>query len=435
MKKYEADQRTAQRMNRQPNRHPDHRTFLQPSHESHNMPDVEMESVDSDTYQQIHHGAEYDPDDLWMPEPRRPHVAATGVTIGGGSITQRIRISAISELKEILGKDREEGKARIGKVKSAFIRDQAPNEERCLVFGDLMVGPARYWYRQLSRSTRFNWKELMNSFLVEYAGHAMSTSRQYYHAKKRLEEDPLHDLYRLNVMGMQAKIPVMTGLPAARKEHVNHFIYTLDDPDLSNQLLLLNVEDADAMQKTLHGYQQGRSRQEKVMMVSSKFRQKRTPSPAFSKPSRALRTVRTEDVCSESGSDTCGSDLEGRLRSIHVADTKDRRSSSNDVAANARSAYPNTRQDYQDRNMPSKPCTPYGSTKHGYLGCWKRLTCQKCGCKGHPSDNCFFVCRACGEMYDPRKCPMEEFYNMICQWYVPTKHAGILPEKAKKMLN
>uniref|UniRef100_A0AAV1TG59 Uncharacterized protein n=1 Tax=Peronospora matthiolae TaxID=2874970 RepID=A0AAV1TG59_9STRA len=64
MKEYEADQRTAQRMNRQPNRHPDRRTFLQPSHESHDMPDVEMESVESDTYQQIHHGAEYDPDDL-----------------------------------------------------------------------------------------------------------------------------------------------------------------------------------------------------------------------------------------------------------------------------------------------------------------------------------------------------------------------------------
>uniref|UniRef100_A0AAV1V9C0 Retrotransposon gag domain-containing protein n=1 Tax=Peronospora matthiolae TaxID=2874970 RepID=A0AAV1V9C0_9STRA len=364
MKKYEVDQRTAQRMNRQPNRYPDRRTLLQPSHESLDMPDVEMESVGSDIYQHIHEAAEYDPDDLWMPEPRRPQVAATG-------------------------KDREEDKARtwIGKVKSAFIRDQAPDEERCLVFGDLMVGPARYWYRQLSRSTRFNWKELVNSFLVEYAGHGMSASRQYYHAKKRSEEDPLQYLYRLNVMGMQAKIPVMTGLPAARKEHVNHFIDTLDDPDLSNQLLLLNVEDAEAMQKTLHGYQQGRSRQGKVVMGSSKFRQKGAQGPALSKPARAVRMVRTEDVCSESGSDTCGSDLEDRLRSIHVAATADRRSSPNEVAANARSVDPNTRQDYQDRNMPLKPCTHCGSTKHGDLGCWKRLTCQKCGRKGHPSDN------------------------------------------------
>ena len=29
---------------------------------------------------------------------------------------------------------------------------------------------------------------------------------------------------------------------------------------------------------------------------------------------------------------------------------------------------------------------------------------------------------------------MEEFYNMIRQWYNPTKHAGILPANAEKML-
>ena len=59
-------------------------------------------------------------------------------------------------------------------------------------------------------------------------------------------------LHCLNVMGMQAKVPVMGGSPAARKEHVNHFIGTLDVPYLPNQLLLLNVENADAMQKALH---------------------------------------------------------------------------------------------------------------------------------------------------------------------------------------
>ncbi|POM59880.1 hypothetical protein PHPALM_31327 [Phytophthora palmivora] len=30
---------------------------------------------------------------------------------------------------------------------------------------------------------------------------------------------------------------------------------------------------------------------------------------------------------------------------------------------------------------------------------------------------------------------MEEFYNLIRQWYNPTKHAGMLPETAEKMLN
>uniref|UniRef100_A0AAV1TVT6 Uncharacterized protein n=1 Tax=Peronospora matthiolae TaxID=2874970 RepID=A0AAV1TVT6_9STRA len=57
------------------------------------------------------------------------------------------------------------------------------------------------------------------------------------------------------------------------------------------------------------------------------------------------------------------------------------------------------------------------------------------GVKDTPLTIFFFVCRACGEMHDPGKCPMEEFYNMIRQWYVPNKHAGMLPEKAEKMLN
>ena len=138
-------------MKRQPSRDPDRRTFIQPSQEIYDKPDVDMESVESNTYDQIQQRAEYDPDDLWMAEPRRPQIAAIGVITGDSSDNQRIRTSAISELKEFTRKDQEIDKAQtlIGKVKLAFLRDQASDEEKCLVFGDLNVGPARYWYRQL----------------------------------------------------------------------------------------------------------------------------------------------------------------------------------------------------------------------------------------------------------------------------------------------
>ena len=117
-------------MNQQPSCYPDRRTFPQPSQKIYNKPDVDMESVESNTYDQIHQEAEYDPDDLWMFEPRRPQVAATGVTNGANSVIQRIRASAISELKEFSGTDREVAKAQtwIGKVKSSFLRDQEPDE-------------------------------------------------------------------------------------------------------------------------------------------------------------------------------------------------------------------------------------------------------------------------------------------------------------------
>ena len=45
------------------------------------------------------------------------------------------------DLKEFNGRDRDEDRARrwIDKIKSAFLRDQAPDVEKCLVFGDLLT--------------------------------------------------------------------------------------------------------------------------------------------------------------------------------------------------------------------------------------------------------------------------------------------------------
>ncbi|KAE8878607.1 hypothetical protein PF003_g37290 [Phytophthora fragariae] len=113
--------------------------------------DVEMESVGS-RHSEL--ADEYDPDDLSLEAPRRAAVASAGATSGNISTPQRIRVSAIYELKDFPGKDGDVDRARswIGKAKSAFLRDQAPDSEKCLVFGDLMSGPARNWYRQLARS-------------------------------------------------------------------------------------------------------------------------------------------------------------------------------------------------------------------------------------------------------------------------------------------
>ncbi|OWY98720.1 hypothetical protein PHMEG_00030446, partial [Phytophthora megakarya] len=69
-------------------------------------------------------------------------------------------------------------------------------------------------------------------------------------------------------------------------------------------------------------------------------------------------------------------------------------------------------------------CSHCGSKKHSNLGCWRRVTCTKCGKRGHPADHCLFVCRGCGELHDMGKCPMEEFYNQIRQSFNPTKHMG-----------
>ncbi|GMF29864.1 unnamed protein product [Phytophthora lilii] len=101
-------------------------------------PDVDMESADS-------RHDEYDSDDLEYVAPQRAAVSTTTATAGAPAVASRIRVSAISDLKEFTGKDHDEDRARtwISKVKSAFIRDQAPDDEKCLVFGGLLTGAAR----------------------------------------------------------------------------------------------------------------------------------------------------------------------------------------------------------------------------------------------------------------------------------------------------
>ena len=41
------------------------------------------------------------------------------------------------------------------KVKSAFLRDQAPDTEKCLVYDDLLTGPARNWQSANSIDLQF----------------------------------------------------------------------------------------------------------------------------------------------------------------------------------------------------------------------------------------------------------------------------------------
>ncbi|POM60947.1 hypothetical protein PHPALM_30120, partial [Phytophthora palmivora] len=76
--------------------------------------DVDMESVRSE------HSTtqwEYDPDDIDFPTAARATVATATTGSAGSTMIQRVRISAISDLKEFMGKDQDEDRARawIGK--------------------------------------------------------------------------------------------------------------------------------------------------------------------------------------------------------------------------------------------------------------------------------------------------------------------------------
>uniref|UniRef100_H3GGM9 Retrotransposon gag domain-containing protein n=1 Tax=Phytophthora ramorum TaxID=164328 RepID=H3GGM9_PHYRM len=404
--------------------------------------DVDMESVESNRRDHSH-PSEYDPDDLGVDAAPRAAVASAGTTGGGTLSATRIRVSAISELKEFSGKDNDEDRARswFGKLKSAFVRDQAPDGEKCLVFGDLLTGPARNWYRQLSRTTRGNWKSLSKNFQTQYCGRGVSVARQYYHARKRSDESPLEYLHRLNVAGLRAQLSIKDGSIEVRREHVDHFIETLDDRDLASQLALLRIPDAETLEETLRSRQRAKARQGKTVYGSIKPKQKSPTGITPSANARAVRAIRATVNSSDSELETSGSEGEGDLRKVYFATTPDQPTRSHSDQEQRRPS-----RDSNDRRLdrparslegeaPRKPCSHCGSSKHTDLGCWKRLTCEKCGKKGHPTDRCLFVCKACGEIHGAGECPMEEFYNLIRQWYNPTKHGGMLPQAAEKMLN
>ena len=116
----------------------------------------------------------------------------------------------MTELKEFNGKDRGKDRARSwnDEVKSAFLREQESDEEMCLVYGDLSIGPEQNWYNQLSRSTWYKCKRLLDRFMIQYGGQGVSVARQYYLARKRSDETPLEYLHRLNVVPKQAKIAI-----------------------------------------------------------------------------------------------------------------------------------------------------------------------------------------------------------------------------------
>ncbi|KAE8881265.1 hypothetical protein PF003_g34804 [Phytophthora fragariae] len=260
--------------------------------------------------------------------PRRAAVASAGATSGNTSTAQQIRVSAISELKDFSGKDGDVDRSRswIGKAKSAFLRDQAPDSEKCLVFGALMSGPARNWYRQHARSIRSDWKSLLESFLVQCCERGVSVARRYYHARKRSDESPIEYLHRLNVAGMRAKLPIKGGAPSTRRGHVDHFIETLDDRDLADQLVLLRLRDADELEETLRLRQRSKARQGRAAVGSSKFRQRATPAAnsASAKPARVVHAIQAADGSSSSESDDSGSDQDAGYRRIHAAAANER---------------------------------------------------------------------------------------------------------------
>ncbi|KAE9267559.1 hypothetical protein PR003_g31735, partial [Phytophthora rubi] len=261
----------------------------------HEAADVAMESVSSRSATKSGtRRADEDPDDLFDLDIGAPRTtAAISTATAGGAGIARVRLSASSELKEFSGRDAGEEKARLwlNRLKSAARRDGMTGEEVCGQFSDLMSGPARQWYHQLPKRVKKSWTELMEQFRVQYCGKGVSMASRYYQAAQRPDETPLDYLYRLNVAGLRANVPYADGTTEEKREHVEHFIRTLNtqEAELASRLTLMEVADSEALEKKLRARQRGLAHQKKTLFSSNKFRQK-APTPP-TQPARAVHAI------------------------------------------------------------------------------------------------------------------------------------------------
>ena len=132
----------------------------------------------------------------------------------------------------------------------------------------------------------------------------MSVARQNYLARKRSDETPLEYLHCLNVAAKLAKIAIKEerlATAATRREHVEHFIATLDDRDLAKQLTLLRLRDIDEMEDTLRACQRVENLQIKIDDGIKQFHQRAIAptNPMASKTTRVMRSIREKSKAAD----------------------------------------------------------------------------------------------------------------------------------------
>ncbi|OWY92077.1 hypothetical protein PHMEG_00039067 [Phytophthora megakarya] len=215
--------------------------------------DIEMESIRSSD-----HGSrwEYDPDDVDFPTSAQATLLLN---------PQRVRISAILDLKEFTGKDQE--------ILRATRMEYNPNFELDYSTDDGVVQDARHDIRQCRQRlscTDVRLPENHTNGVIYYEASRSSTADVEY----RSDELPLDYLYRLNVVRLRARLKIKAGSAKERREHVDHYIETLEDQDLAERLTLLRLTDADDPEEILRAWDRANNRQKKAAFGSSKNRLK-----------------------------------------------------------------------------------------------------------------------------------------------------------------
>ncbi|CAI5709105.1 unnamed protein product [Peronospora effusa] len=201
----------------------------------------------------------------------------------------------------------------------------------------------------------------------------------------------------------RAKIKIKDGSPKVQKDHVDHYVLTVDDPELADKLTMLRLADVEEWEEVLTACQRTKARRGKMLFGSNKLRQKAPALPDRPRDMnrRSIHAVRAplKDSSSEDSS-LDSSENEGDLRRVYLMEKEAGRDPSVSFSKNLPTREADQHHQAVDRRPGSSSATP-------------NTRCAYCGSKKH----------------------MEEFYNLFRQWYNPAKHARMFPEKLEKMAN
>ncbi|OWZ11025.1 LOW QUALITY PROTEIN: hypothetical protein PHMEG_00016010 [Phytophthora megakarya] len=125
---------------------------------------------------------------------------------------------------------------------------------------------------------------------------------------------------------LRARLKIKDGSAKERREHVDHYIETLEDQGLAERLTLLRLTDAEDLEEVLRARDRAKNRQKKAAFGSSKYRQKPTNNTP-SAPAKQVRAIQIQASDSGSGIEpegSCGSDsdIDGHRR-IFLAANED----------------------------------------------------------------------------------------------------------------
>ncbi|OWY96346.1 hypothetical protein PHMEG_00033405 [Phytophthora megakarya] len=169
-----------------------------------------------------------------------------------------------------------------------------------------------------------------------------------------------------------------------RREHVDHFIETLEDPDLADRLTLLRLSDADDLEEVLRARDRAKSRQKKVAFGSGKFRQ-RASNAAPSAPAKQVRVIQIQaiDAGSDSsdGSDGSDSEMDSHRRIYLAANQEVTPKEENEMImpdpghqdpGSTNHVHQEHRSKIQSDGFNRNRCSHCGSKKHSNIRCWRR---------------------------------------------------------------